>query len=128
MDDPNITIEEYIRLEEEKARRRGKVYNLESDTAIVFDDAFTSEVTLSCEPTTALLSSVNLLADMEGRALTTLEELSQRVTYVVATLAQDTHEMAVHAELLAYRAKVRALHEQISVLQRQGTKDSDRLT
>nr|GEV03436.1 hypothetical protein [Tanacetum cinerariifolium] len=27
MDDPNITMEEYIRLEEEKARRRGKVYN-----------------------------------------------------------------------------------------------------
>ncbi|GKC36030.1 monodehydroascorbate reductase [Tanacetum coccineum] len=72
MDDPNITIEEYIRLEEEKARRRGKVYNWESATdgkiwydedvhdlrsvetefpAIVFDDAFTSEVTLSCEPT-----------------------------------------------------------------------------
>ncbi|GJZ25322.1 hypothetical protein Tco_0562781 [Tanacetum coccineum] len=27
MDDPNITMEEYIRLEEEKACRRGKVYN-----------------------------------------------------------------------------------------------------
>ncbi|GJX43317.1 hypothetical protein Tco_0259993 [Tanacetum coccineum] len=40
MDDPNITMEEYIRLEEEKARRR----------AIVFDDAFTSEVTHSCKP------------------------------------------------------------------------------
>ncbi|GJV53097.1 hypothetical protein Tco_1448838 [Tanacetum coccineum] len=41
MDDPNITIEEYIRLEEEKARRR----------AIVLNDALTSEVMLSCEPT-----------------------------------------------------------------------------
>ncbi|GJY85452.1 hypothetical protein Tco_0499478 [Tanacetum coccineum] len=41
MDDPNITMEEYIRLEEEKARRR----------AIVFDDTLTSEATLSCEPT-----------------------------------------------------------------------------
>ncbi|GKA19534.1 hypothetical protein Tco_0699449, partial [Tanacetum coccineum] len=30
MDDPNITIEEYIRLEEEKARKRGKVYNWET--------------------------------------------------------------------------------------------------
>ncbi|GKB57551.1 hypothetical protein Tco_0913737, partial [Tanacetum coccineum] len=30
MDDPNITIEEYIRLEEEKAHRRGKVYNWET--------------------------------------------------------------------------------------------------
>ncbi|GJZ64252.1 hypothetical protein Tco_0620673 [Tanacetum coccineum] len=32
MDDPNITMKEYIRLEGEKARRRGKVYNWESAT------------------------------------------------------------------------------------------------
>ncbi|GJY01645.1 hypothetical protein Tco_0359797 [Tanacetum coccineum] len=71
MDDPNITMEEYIRLEEEKAYRRGKVYNWETATygkiwydedvhdlrsvetkfpAIVIDDMFTSEVTLSYEP------------------------------------------------------------------------------
>ncbi|GJT97673.1 hypothetical protein Tco_1093191 [Tanacetum coccineum] len=30
MDDPNITMEEYIRLEEEKARRHGKEYNWET--------------------------------------------------------------------------------------------------
>ncbi|GJV88578.1 putative reverse transcriptase domain-containing protein [Tanacetum coccineum] len=77
MDDPNITIEEYIRLEEEKARRRGKVYNWETATygkiwydedvhdlrsvetefpAIVLNDALTSEVTLSCEPTVSPLN------------------------------------------------------------------------
>ncbi|GJV34766.1 hypothetical protein Tco_1395166, partial [Tanacetum coccineum] len=71
MDDPNITIEEYIRFEKEKARRRCKVFNWETATygkiwynedvhdlrsvetefpAIVFNDALTSEVTLSCEP------------------------------------------------------------------------------
>ncbi|GJS02845.1 hypothetical protein Tco_0319353 [Tanacetum coccineum] len=65
MDDPNITMEEYMRLEEEKANRRGKVYNWETAKydkiwydedvhhlrsvetefpAIVFDDAFTSKV------------------------------------------------------------------------------------
>ncbi|GJR83527.1 reverse transcriptase domain-containing protein [Tanacetum coccineum] len=64
IDDPNITMEEYIRLEEEKARRRGKVYNWETVTygkiwydedvhdlrsvetkfpAIVFDKALTSK-------------------------------------------------------------------------------------
>ncbi|GJS90225.1 hypothetical protein Tco_0772861 [Tanacetum coccineum] len=32
MDDPNITMEEYIRLEEEKAHRCGKVYNWETAT------------------------------------------------------------------------------------------------
>ncbi|GJY40633.1 hypothetical protein Tco_0427903 [Tanacetum coccineum] len=41
MDDPNITMEEYIRLEEEKARKR----------AIAFNDKVSSEKTLSCEPT-----------------------------------------------------------------------------
>ncbi|GJV03455.1 hypothetical protein Tco_1337024 [Tanacetum coccineum] len=77
MDDPNITMEEYIRLEEEKARRHGKVYNWETATygkiwdnedvhdlgsvetefpAIVFNDTLTSEVTLSCEPTVSSLN------------------------------------------------------------------------
>ncbi|GJY23444.1 hypothetical protein Tco_0397102 [Tanacetum coccineum] len=45
MDDPNITMEEYIRLEEEKARRH----------AIVFDD--TSDAALSCEPTVSPLDN-----------------------------------------------------------------------
>ncbi|GJY18042.1 hypothetical protein Tco_0389533 [Tanacetum coccineum] len=78
MDDPNITMEEYIRLEEEKARRHGKVYNWETATygkiwdnedvhdlgsvetefpAIVFNDTLTSEATLSCEPTVSSLNN-----------------------------------------------------------------------
>ncbi|GJS25739.1 hypothetical protein Tco_0486359 [Tanacetum coccineum] len=78
MDDPNITMEEYIRLEEEKARRRGKVYNWETAIygkiwcnedvhdlryietefpSIVFDDAFTSEVMHSYEPKVSLLNN-----------------------------------------------------------------------
>ncbi|GKA15744.1 hypothetical protein Tco_0695491, partial [Tanacetum coccineum] len=77
MDDPNITMEEYIRLEEEKARRHGMVYNWETATygkiwndedvhdlrsvetefpAIVFNDTLTSEVALSCEPTVSPLN------------------------------------------------------------------------
>nr|GEY04153.1 hypothetical protein [Tanacetum cinerariifolium] len=47
MDNPNITMEEYIRLEEEKACRRG----------IVFDDTCTSETTLSYEPTVSSLNN-----------------------------------------------------------------------
>ncbi|GJW95837.1 hypothetical protein Tco_0175509 [Tanacetum coccineum] len=71
MDDPNINMEEYIRIEEEKARRRGKMYNWETAKygkiwydkdvhdlrsvetefpAIVFNDVLTSEVTHSCKP------------------------------------------------------------------------------
>ncbi|GKC25846.1 hypothetical protein Tco_1027996 [Tanacetum coccineum] len=77
MDNPNITIEEYIRLEEEKSCRRGKVYNWETamygkmwdnedvhDLAsvetefptIVFNDTLTSKAALSCEP---MVSSFN---------------------------------------------------------------------
>ncbi|GJW42766.1 putative ribonuclease H-like domain-containing protein [Tanacetum coccineum] len=51
MDDPNITMEEYIRLEEEKSHRRGKVYNSETATyAIVYNDALTSKSDFSTEP------------------------------------------------------------------------------
>ncbi|GKA86939.1 hypothetical protein Tco_0808650 [Tanacetum coccineum] len=78
MDDPNITMEEYIRLEEEKAHRHGKVYNWETATygkiwdnedvhdlrsvetefpAIVFNDTLTSETALSCEPTVSSLNN-----------------------------------------------------------------------
>ncbi|GJZ70190.1 hypothetical protein Tco_0633740 [Tanacetum coccineum] len=59
MDDPNITMDEYIRLEEEKARRRGKVFNWETATyAIVFNETLTSEAALSCEPTVSPLNVV----------------------------------------------------------------------
>ncbi|GJY89130.1 hypothetical protein Tco_0503758 [Tanacetum coccineum] len=77
MDNPNITMEEYIRLEEEKSHRRGKVYNWETATygkiwdnddvhnlgsvetefpAIAFNDTLTSEATFSCEPTVTSLN------------------------------------------------------------------------
>ncbi|GJS51639.1 hypothetical protein Tco_0625001 [Tanacetum coccineum] len=46
MDDPNITMEEYIRLEEEKARSRGQVYNWETATYVA----------PSCEPTVSPLN------------------------------------------------------------------------
>ncbi|GKA40399.1 hypothetical protein Tco_0732992 [Tanacetum coccineum] len=73
MDDPNITMEEYIRLEEEKAQRHGRTFNLQTTTfgkvesykdeddcfidfeiefpAIVFDNTLTSDTTLLCAPT-----------------------------------------------------------------------------
>ncbi|GJX65203.1 hypothetical protein Tco_0299546 [Tanacetum coccineum] len=77
MDDPNITMEEYIRLEEEKAQRHGRTFNWQTATygkmeycededdsftnlktkypAIVFDD--TSDAALSCEPTVSRLNN-----------------------------------------------------------------------
>ncbi|GJX09608.1 hypothetical protein Tco_0199467 [Tanacetum coccineum] len=78
MDDQNITMEEYIRLEEEKAQKHGKVYNWETAKygkiwydedvldlrsietefpAIVCNDSFTSNETPSCEPTVSSLNN-----------------------------------------------------------------------
>ncbi|GKB88400.1 hypothetical protein Tco_0960672, partial [Tanacetum coccineum] len=78
MDDPNITMEEYIRLEEEKAQKRDKVFNWETATygkiwdnedvhdlrsvetefpARVFNDTLTSEAALSCEPAVSSLNN-----------------------------------------------------------------------
>ncbi|GKF43163.1 hypothetical protein Tco_0129715, partial [Tanacetum coccineum] len=77
MEDPNITMEEYIRLEEEKDRRHEKVFNWKTATygkiwdkkdvhdlrsletefpAIVFNDTLTSEATLLCESTVSSLN------------------------------------------------------------------------
>ncbi|GJY31640.1 hypothetical protein Tco_0415135 [Tanacetum coccineum] len=77
MDDPNITMEEYIRIEEEKARKCGNVFNCETAKygkiwydedihdlrsietefpAIAFNDEVSSEKTLSCEPTVSSLN------------------------------------------------------------------------
>ncbi|GKE83328.1 hypothetical protein Tco_1553328 [Tanacetum coccineum] len=77
MDDPNITMEEYIRLEEEKARKREKVFNWETTKygniwydediydlrsvesefpAIAFNNKVLSEKTLSREPTVSSLN------------------------------------------------------------------------
>ncbi|GKA84912.1 retrovirus-related pol polyprotein from transposon TNT 1-94 [Tanacetum coccineum] len=64
MDDPNITIEEYIRLEEEKTHRRGKVYNWETATyVIVFNDTLTPEVMLSCKPMVSPLNDNEISFD-----------------------------------------------------------------
>ncbi|GKD62465.1 hypothetical protein Tco_1299974 [Tanacetum coccineum] len=81
MDNLDITMEEYIRLEEKKSHRRGKVYNWETATyskiwdnedvhdlgsiksefpAIVFNDMLTSQAALSCEPTVNSLTTMKL--------------------------------------------------------------------
>ncbi|GJX23568.1 hypothetical protein Tco_0228013 [Tanacetum coccineum] len=77
MDNPNITIDEYIPIEEEKGCRCGKVYSWETATygkiwdnedvydlksvetefpSIAFNDTLTSEATLSCEPKVSSLN------------------------------------------------------------------------
>ncbi|GKE65952.1 hypothetical protein Tco_1520113 [Tanacetum coccineum] len=78
MDDPNIIMEEYIKLEKEKAHSYGKMYKWETPMygriwydddvhdlrsvetefpTIVFNNALTSEVALSCEPMVSPLNN-----------------------------------------------------------------------
>ncbi|GJT52343.1 hypothetical protein Tco_0978500 [Tanacetum coccineum] len=57
MNDPNITIEEYIRLEEEKAQSRDFVTEF---PAKVFSNTFTSDTTPPCEPTISPPNEVEL--------------------------------------------------------------------
>ncbi|GJU11182.1 hypothetical protein Tco_1133578 [Tanacetum coccineum] len=45
MDDPNITMEEYIMLEEEKAQKRGKVFDWET-AKVSFDDSDDEDYTV----------------------------------------------------------------------------------
>nr|GEU56514.1 hypothetical protein [Tanacetum cinerariifolium] len=59
MDDPNITMEEYNRLEEEKARRR----------AIVFNDTLTSDEEFLCEPTVPDKTKGKSIDTSEGTGL-----------------------------------------------------------
>ncbi|GJZ19848.1 hypothetical protein Tco_0556438, partial [Tanacetum coccineum] len=91
MDNPNTTMEVYIRLEEEKAHKRRKVFNWETAKygkiwydedvhdlksveteflAIVFNDNLTSNETLFCEPTTSLRFENEFPAIVYNDALT----------------------------------------------------------
>nr|GEX30645.1 hypothetical protein [Tanacetum cinerariifolium] len=80
MDDPNITMEENTRLEDEKARKHGKVFNWKTAKygkilydedihdltsvetefpAIAFNNEVSSEKTISCKPTASSLNDEN---------------------------------------------------------------------
>ncbi|GJR08887.1 hypothetical protein Tco_0791539 [Tanacetum coccineum] len=88
MDDPDITMEEYVQLKTERALRNGKVYNWETTTygkiwydedvhylrffeiefpAIVYNDALASKSDLSSEPTECMTrsSTKDLLTPIE---------------------------------------------------------------
>ncbi|GJW84756.1 hypothetical protein Tco_0157901 [Tanacetum coccineum] len=78
MDDPNITMEEYIKLQVEKAQRRGRTFNWKTATygkiycdnlvffadfeadfsAIVHNDALTSNDNVSPEPTISIYNAI----------------------------------------------------------------------
>nr|GEV20005.1 hypothetical protein [Tanacetum cinerariifolium] len=95
MDDLNITMAEYIQLEEEKARRRGQEYNWETAThcynntltsepkvsidfenkfpAIVYNDASISEPKISAEPTDLLKKLTTLVECFKYGNLDVLE-------------------------------------------------------
>ncbi|GJW43824.1 hypothetical protein Tco_0072623 [Tanacetum coccineum] len=89
MDDPNMTMKEYIKLEEEKARRRGRVFNWQTATygkirvdddlydlrsmeaefpAIVINDAFAPQDALQCksQPAISCFDDLDIFKDLEN--------------------------------------------------------------
>ncbi|GJY35934.1 hypothetical protein Tco_0421312 [Tanacetum coccineum] len=125
MDDPNITMEEYIRLEEEKAHRRGKVYNWETATygkiwdnedvhdlgsvetefpAIVFNDTLTSEATLSCEPTVSSLNNDEIdfrisFDEFDDEDCTLNNSLEKLTATTVLTVVADVLDQMIECRL-----------------------------
>ncbi|GJV13696.1 hypothetical protein Tco_1355237 [Tanacetum coccineum] len=104
MDDPNITMEEYIRLEEEKSQKRGKVFNWETAKygkiccnwkildslkdfknefpAIVYNDALTSKSDFSTKPTLCPQHIDD--SDLKNEtSLSEYDEVEQNVLYFV---------------------------------------------
>ncbi|GJU92814.1 hypothetical protein Tco_1317570 [Tanacetum coccineum] len=103
MDDPNITMEEYNRLEEEKAQKCGEVFDWETAkygkiwydedvhdlkfveteiSAIVFNDNLTSNETLFCEPTPTLYPQHIDEFDLKDEtSLSEYNEVEQNVLY-----------------------------------------------
>ncbi|GKB33722.1 hypothetical protein Tco_0873123 [Tanacetum coccineum] len=68
MDDPNITMEEYIRLEEEKAQKRGNVFNWET-ARISFDESDDEDYTIVFDKNSfsyKIISTNDLKTDLEN--------------------------------------------------------------
>ncbi|GJZ34929.1 hypothetical protein Tco_0580746 [Tanacetum coccineum] len=113
MDDPNITMEEYIRLEEEKAQRHGRTFNWQTATfgkvenyededdcfidfetefpAIVFNNTITSDTTLLCAPTVSPLNKNKIdfrisLGESDDEDYTVIfdeNSISYKIIYVI---------------------------------------------
>nr|GFA43402.1 hypothetical protein [Tanacetum cinerariifolium] len=91
MDDPNIIMEEYIRLEEEKAQKRGKVFNWKTAKycckdfenefpAIVYNDGLTSKSDFSIE--LALFPQhINEFDLKDETSLSEYDEVEQNILY-----------------------------------------------
>nr|GEU32135.1 hypothetical protein [Tanacetum cinerariifolium] len=126
MDDPNITMEEYIRLEEEKAQRHGRTFNWQTTTfekvkyyededdcfidfetefpAIVFGNTLMSDTAHPCEPTVSLTNENKIdfrisLEESDDEHYTTPEmrqDLAVRLR-MVYTRGNGKHVFVSHA-------------------------------
>nr|GEV08489.1 hypothetical protein [Tanacetum cinerariifolium] len=94
MDDPNITIEEYIRLEEEKARKSGKVYNWETTTYVNMPSFSSSE------PTVSYFDDFDYFKDFEKEfsAIAYNDALTSKLDFSKPTGYQEEREEHVNVE------------------------------
>ncbi|GJW15631.1 hypothetical protein Tco_0019764 [Tanacetum coccineum] len=88
MDDPNITMEECIRLEEEKARRHDYFKDLENEfPAIVYNDGLTSKSDFRIRPliNSECIDEINLIDE------TSLSEYDEEIVLRFNDLFNDIH-------------------------------------
>nr|GEX51888.1 hypothetical protein [Tanacetum cinerariifolium] len=117
-------MQEYARLEEVKAGRRGKVYNWETTTygkiwyddkvhslgsvetefpAIVFDDKFTSQAALSCEPTLGMIfNEFNRLSKINDDLFTYEIEIPKPTTCDEQTNNPTNYDLGEHKWKMSY--------------------------
>ncbi|GJT79801.1 hypothetical protein Tco_1054143 [Tanacetum coccineum] len=131
MDDPNITMEEYIRLEEEKARKRGKVFNWETAKygkiwydedihdlrsvetefpSIAFNNAVSSEKHFLVNPRTECLKFYNLCVVFVNFAYMALPPRDQRHQYLRYEGLQYTDANILDFESRLTRIYMREVH------------------
>nr|GFA58020.1 hypothetical protein [Tanacetum cinerariifolium] len=81
MDDPDITMEDYITLEEEKARRRDFLKDFENEfPTIVYNDALTSKSDSSTEPV-EIPHRINEFDLKSETSLSECDEKKQNILY-----------------------------------------------
>nr|GEX11289.1 hypothetical protein [Tanacetum cinerariifolium] len=93
MDDSNITMEEYIRLEEEKAHRRGKVYNWETATYENDNDKIIMPSFSSPKPTDSYFDDLDYFKDFEKEfpAIAYIDALSFKLDYLTEHTINPQH-------------------------------------
>ncbi|GKD04933.1 hypothetical protein Tco_1179907 [Tanacetum coccineum] len=95
MDDPNITMDEYIRIEEEKAQKHGKVFNWETAKygKIWYDEKVNMPSFPSPEPTVSYFDDLDYFKDFEKDfpAIVYNDALTSKLDFLTEPIVSPQH-------------------------------------